>query len=487
MSDGEIRRVNLLDSLFLFGESPRTLMHVASLLRFTPPEGAGIDYLSSLVERLRSEAEVQSPWNRKLRHPAMLTTPLQGWVVDRDFDLDYHLRRSALAHPGDERELGVLVSRLHSNQLDLSRPPWEMHVIEGLEDGGFALYVKMHHALVDGYSGMRMLRQSLSTDPDDGDTQMMFELKPGRRPAPAPAVGTGVAGSEVEIAPGSLLSGLLGSAIGLSRGVTKGVGDGLSESARLGSALGQLVVRRADSAMIGPMDAPRTLLNRKIGRNRRFATAQFDLEQIRTIGKATSATVNDVSLAILGGALRRFLTELDDLPSQPLIAFVPVNIRPEGDEGGGNAVGALLASMGTDVADPVARVEAVAASTRAGKAQLQGMSQAAIIAYSGALLSPVLGQAALATASVALPRMAFNVVVSNVPGPRETRYFRGSRLEAMHPVSIPVHGVALNVTFLRYADKLHFGFVGDRDVVPRLQRLAVYADEAMAELSAAIG
>jgi WS/DGAT/MGAT family acyltransferase len=412
---------------------------------------------------------VYSPWNRKLRHPAALTAPLlQAWVVDEHIDLDYHLRRSALASPGDERELGILVSRLHSNPLDLGRPPWEIHIIEGLQDGGFAVYVKLHHALVDGYTGMKLIQRGLSTEPGDLDTPLMFAVPPTERR------------NGQENPPSSLLGGTLDWFGELGRGVRAGA----SAAYQVGNAVSRHIRRNGDADhLVGPAQAPDTIVNRRIGRNRRFATQQYALAEVKSLGKRRNATVNDVCLAILGGGLRSFLAELGELPDKPLVAFVPVNVRPEGDAGGGNAVGAILATLGTDIADPAGRLDAVAASTRASKAQLKGMSQEAMTAYGAALLSPLGLQVGLAVAKLPSPvPLAFNVIVSNVPGPRETRYFRGSQLQAMHPVSIPTHGAALNVTMMSYADTLNFGFVGDRDTLPHLQRLAVHTGEALTEL-----
>ncbi|GAA1481348.1 hypothetical protein GCM10009624_17880 [Gordonia sinesedis] len=465
------KSIGALDALFLVGETPSTMMHVAALLRFTPPPDAPSDYLRTMIDEIRRDSVIQFPWNRKLRHPAALTTPLQQWVLDKNFDLDYHFRHSALPSPGGERELGTLVSRLHSNPLDLSRPPWEMHVIEGLEGGGFAVYSKMHHALVDGYTGMRLLQRTLPPEPDDLHTPMMFAVPPPKRPALPSQHPNLIADTWAKIA--SVGRGIVGAA---------------TTTADVGAAVGHYVLRGGDAKnLVSPLQAPQTILNRRIGRNRRFATAQMDLTEIKRVGHACGATVNDVCLAVLGGALRRFLSELGDLPTKPLIAFVPVNVRPENDEGGGNAVGAVLASMGTDVADPLDRVHAVAKTTEAGKAQLRGMTQAGMIAYSGALLSPATIQASLAYTGVNNPiPLAFNVIVSNVPGPKETRYFRGSRLEGMFPVSIPFHGAALNITFMGYDDTLDFGFVGDRDTIPHLQRLAVYAAEEMDAIGAAV-
>src|SRR3954468_23184071 len=182
MSTNPPQRLSPLDVMFLYGERPDTMMHVASLMPFKPPPGTKKPYLRELVEEARRNPEVHSPWDRKLRYSRLVASPLQSWVVDKEFDIDYHVRRSALASPRDERELGVLISRLHSNPLDLSRPPWEVHLIEGLEGGRFAVYTKMHHALVDGYSGVRLMARTLSKDPDDRELPLFFSVAPDARP-----------------------------------------------------------------------------------------------------------------------------------------------------------------------------------------------------------------------------------------------------------------------------------------------------------------
>ncbi len=147
-----MKRLGPQDMLFLYGETPSSMMHVAALMPFTPPADAPANYLRQMFEDTR-DLDVVAPWNLKLSHPRMLRRPDQSWVVDDKFDIDYHVRRSALASPGDERELGILVSRLHSQNIDFTRPPWELHFIEGLEGGRFAIYMKIHHSLVDGYTG----------------------------------------------------------------------------------------------------------------------------------------------------------------------------------------------------------------------------------------------------------------------------------------------------------------------------------------------
>ena len=455
------RPLNSLDRTFLAGESRESMMHVGALLPFTPPkEGPGA-FHRELMEELRREATVQPPWNLKLRHPDLLSSPLQAWVPDTAFDLEYHVRRSALPTPGGERELGILVSRLHSNPIDFHRPPWEVHLIEGLERDRFAIYFKVHHSLVDGFTGMRMLSRSLSASPDERDTPMFFSVPPAERARRE--------GKEEDDGP--TIDALLHS-VRAQLDATKDVGRALLNVVRS--------TRAHDGNLVSPLQAPKSILNQRISRSRRFATQSFELERLRRVAKGAGGTLNDVVLALLASALRRFLIEHEALPEKTLTAMLPVNVRPKDDPGGGNAVGAILASLATDVADARARLDAIVASTTRAKEQLQGMSKNAIMQYGALLIAPLL--LSMIPGAAGRVRPAFNVVVSNVPGPETPLYFRGWRLEATYPVSIPFHGHALNITVSGYAGTIGFGFIGCRDTIPHLQRLAVYAGEALAEL-----
>lgn len=459
---GRKNHLGALDRLFLAGETRESMMHVGGLLQFSPPSEGGADVLRLLRDEMRDGPVVHSPWNLKLRHPDFLASPLQGWVTDDRLDLDYHVRRSALPSPGDERELGILVSRLHGASLDFHRPPWEAHIIEGLEGGRIALYVKVHHALVDGYTGMRLLTRALSSDADTADTPMFFSRAPSTRERdgdePAPPV--------LE----SLLRGIRDQ-IGTAKDLTRAV-----------RSLAQ-ARRTHDATLVSPLQAPRSILNQRITRARRFATQQYGIDRLKAIARARGCTLNDVVLAICGAALRRFLLEQDALPQESLTAMIPVNIRPKDDPGGGNAVGAILASLATDVDRPLERLQVIVGSTRRAKEQLQGMSRNAILQYSGLLLTPLLLSSIPGSAGRVRP--AFNVVVSNVPGPEKPLYFRRWRLDAAYPLSIPFNGYALNITVESYAGTLGIGFIGCRDAVPHLQRLAVYTGEALEELEGA--
>jgi diacylglycerol O-acyltransferase len=452
-------RLGALDRVFLAAETRESMMHVGGLLQFSPPAEGGRDVLRNLRDEVRAGPTVQPPWNLKLRHPDLLTSPLQAWVVDDRLDLEYHVRRSALPSPGDERELGILVSRLHGSSLDFHRPPWEAHIIEGLAGGRIALYVKVHHALVDGYTGMKLLTRAMSNDPDRADTPMFFSAPPLARER-----------EEHEAAP-------------VVDSLFRAIRDQIGSAKDLGRALGNLArARRAnDTTLVSPLQAPKSILNQKITRARRFATQQYTVDRLKGIAKAHGCTLNDAVLAICAGALRRFLLEQDALPDRPLTAMVPVNIRPKDDPGGGNAIGAILVSMATDVSDPIERLRVIVASTRHAKEQLQGMSRNAILQYSGLLMAPLLLSSFPGSAGRVRP--AFNLVVSNVPGPDRPLYFRRWRLDAAYPLSIPFNGYALNVTVESYAGTLGLGFIGCRDAVPHLQRLAVYTGEALDQLS----
>ena len=452
--------------MFLYGETREVMMHVAGLLPFSPAKDWRPDEMRHLMDEIREGVKVEPPWNLRLKSPELLRNPLQAWVHDETVDVEYHVRRSALPSPGDERELGILVSRLHAIPLDFHRPPWEVHLIEGLEGGRFAMYAKVHHALVDGYSAMRILANALTPDPDERDRPLFFSVPPRVRDKKPDGDHDG------GVHFGELLAAVR-EQYGTSKTVVKALMN-VVQSARSGL-----------KDLVSPMQAPKCVLNARISRNRRFATQKLATARLRAVAQAVGGTLNDVILALCSGALRRYLRELDALPEQPLVAMLPVAIRQKGEQGGGNAVGAILASLATDLDDPQERIAAIVASTSKAKQQLQGMSKAAILQYSAMLCAPAMVQM-LPQASGRM-RPTFNVVISNVPGPDEPLYFRGARLEASFPVSIPVHGQALNITCSSYAGSVCFGFTGCRDTVPHLQRIAVHCGDALTELEEALG
>jgi len=460
--------------MFLYGESREQMMHVAGMMPFTPAPDSPPDQLRELMTALRAGAPVYPPWNLKLRTPDMLWNPLQAWVEEPEVDLEYHVRRSALPSPGDERELGILVSRLHGHHVDFHRPPWEMHLIEGLERGRFAWYIKIHHALVDGYTAMQTLINGLTHDPDERDRPLFFSIPPREQP-PKPVEPTDVGEAAGGASRGIHYPELL-AAVREQYGASKTVARALMNVVRSS--------RSQDHELVSPLEAPRCVLNARISKSRRFATQSLALPRLRALAKAANGTLNDVVLALSGGSLRTYLLEQNALPTAPLVAMLPVAIRAKDELGGGNAVGAILATLATDVDDPAERLARIIHSTTRAKQQLQGMSKAAILQYSALLTAPSMLQMIPRTAGHLRP--TFNVVISNVPGPERPLYFRGARLEASYPMSVPVHGQALNITCNSYAGMVCFGFTGCRDTVPHLQRLAVHCGEALVELEHAV-
>lgn len=459
-------RISAFDSLFLLGESRQIMMHVAGMMIFELPEGASPDYLRQLGQRMKDSAALFPPWNRRPTMPDALWNPRNRWKEEADVDMDYHVRRLALPAPGDERELGVLISRLHSNPLDFSRPLWEVYVIEGLERNRFAIYTKVHHALMDGYTAVRSMSRALASTPEEPARPFFFSEPPERRPTPNyPAI-----------------------KFNIGR-MSKAPVEQVQSTYHAASALARFWQRdrsEANKDLVSSWEAPMTILNQRIGRNRRYATQQIALADAKALAKKNGGTLNDVVIALCAGGLRRYLMEFGDLPEKPLVAMVPVNIRPKDDPGGGNAVGTILVSMATHLEDPAERLRAIIASSRAAKAQLEGMSTSAIMQYSSLLMAPFGAQAALAYMGVRAPiPLAFNLIISNVRGSNEPQYLDGARVEAVYPVSIPTHGTALNITVQSHVESLNFGFVGCRDTVPSLQKLAVFTGQEMRALQQA--
>jgi WS/DGAT/MGAT family acyltransferase len=445
-------------AMFLVPESRDQPMHVGGLQLFTSPEGAGPDYLTGLYREALTETEV-APMFRKRPYRGVGTLGQWAWADDGEIDLEHHIRHSALPRPGRIRELLALTSRLHGTLLDRHRPLWETHLIEGLDDGRFAVYSKTHHALMDGVSGLRLMERSLSTDPT-----ARVPLPYAHRPRPArPGGGDG--------------ENPLLHALSLGR---EAVTDALGLTPRL---LRIAVGAIRDQATTLPGQAPRSMLNVPITGSRRFAADDWELARIKAVGKAAGATVNDVVLAMCAAALRDYLVSEDALPDAPLVAMSPVSLRADDDEGGGNAVGAVLASLATDLADPEERLLAIRASTRRAKESLAGLSQLQVTALSGAVMAPMLVNTALGSHRYVRP--AFNVIISNVPGPRDTLYWNGARLDGMYPLSIPVAGQALNITVTTYAGRAYFGLTGCRRSLPHMQRLLNGLDEGLAGLEKA--
>lgn len=443
------------DAIFLLGESREHPMHVGGLQLFEPPEGAGRGFVGEFYRELVAQQDFQ-PTFRK--HPAKFVGGIAnlGWSYDGDIDVDYHVRRSALPSPRRVRELLELTSRWHSSLLDRHRPLWETHIVEGLKDGRFAIYTKVHHALIDGVSAQKLMQRALSTDPHDPQIRAPWSLSRGKRKSSRSSPLSSLmrtAGSLAALAP---------STVSLTRAA-------LFEQ--------QLTL---------PFGAPRTMLNVKIGGARRCAAQSWSLDRIKSVKKAAGVTVNDVVLAMCSGALRYYLLEQNALPDAPLIAMVPVSLRTEEEaDTGGNLVGAILCNLATDSDDPAKRLLTISDSMRSNKNVFSQLPRFQALALSAVNTS------ALALAAVpgwvASTSPPFNIIISNVPGPTQPIYYGGARLDGNYPLSIALDGQALNITLSNNAGNLDFGLVGCRRSVPHLQRLLTHLESSLKDLERAVG
>jgi len=456
---------------FMIAESRNTPMHVGGLQLFDLPEGAGAEWARETYEK-SLQSEDAAPLYLKRPTRSLTTAGAWFWTEDDLFDLEYHVRHSALPAPGRIRELLELCGRLHGTRLALERPLWEMHFIEGLADGRVAVYTKLHHALVDGVAAMRLLQYTLSTDADATDT-------------PPPWAVRKVA-DRVEEEQAALSERLLELPIGAARSALAVS----AEAAGLPGALIRTLNRglRNETAPIA-LYSPKTILNRQITGARRFAAQQWPIERVREVGKATRTTINDVVLAMCSGALRHYLIELHALPSQSLIAMVPVSLKlneaQDASGAGGNAVGTIMVKLATDEADPAERLKTIHGSVQSGKDALSSMSPTQILAMSGLGVSPLVLLPMLRLQG--LTRPPFNLVISNVPGPRQPLYMNAARLTGMYPLSIPYHGQAMNITCTSYDGNLNFGITGCRRTAPSLQRLLIHLDDELTALEEAAG
>jgi WS/DGAT/MGAT family acyltransferase len=449
------------DAAFLLPENREQPMHVGSLQLFDPPEDAGKDFLSDLYQQMLQVEDI-APLFRRRAYRSLTTLGQWAWAFDDDIDLEHHVRHSALPRPGRIRELLALTSRLHSTLLDRQRPLWEMHLIEGLEDGRVAVYTKIHHSLMDGVAGLRLLQRTLTDDPEDRSLRAPYLNRDGDR---------------VRSADGG------GSPLGALPGLAKGALNEMTALPPMMFRATEKLLREQAQAL--PSAAPRTILNGQITGSRRFAAQSWELDRLRGVAKASGTSLNDAVLAMCSGALRSYLDEQNALPDQPLIANVPVSLHAMGIwTSAGNNVGSILANLATNERDPAVRLTKINESMIAGKERLAGMTALQISASAALAMAPVALSSFFGVNRLLPP--PFNLVISNVPGPKVPLYMSGARLDAFYPLSIPTNGQALNITVTSYADSMAFGLTGCRRDVPHLQRLLGHLETSLAELEQAV-
>jgi WS/DGAT/MGAT family acyltransferase len=392
------------------------------------------------------------------------------WVEDPEFDLDFHLHRVSVPAPGGPNEVSTLVAEVAERPLDFNRPLWEMHVVEGLESGHFAIITKIHHAAIDGASGAEVLAA-------------FFDLGPEPRVITAPdhPWKADPLPTEVDLVT-SALSSLRWQPEATASAVRRTVGAvrNLAERNR------RLREEDGIDPPPAPFSAPRTSINGTISAHRRFAFLQAPLEDIQTVRSAFGGTVNDVVLASAAGALRRLLSERGESLDDSLVAMVPMSTRSAADAGAlGNKVHAMLVSLATAVADPVERLRMIASGTRLAKDQARVLSEDLLRDWAQLAVPALSSRLARLAGNLRLfdhvPAL-FNVLVSNIQGPEVPLWCAGARLVALYPVGPLAEGVGLNITVISYTGTLYVGILGCRGLVPEVDRLAHHMSDALGEL-----
>jgi diacylglycerol O-acyltransferase len=460
-------RLSALDVSFLYMEEPTTPMHVGGLAVFQPP-AEGFDY-DRLVRLIEERIGLVPRYRQKIRWvPGHLANPV--WVDDADFDVTFHVRRSALPRPGSDTQLRELVSRLMSRRLDRSRPLWEMYLVEGLEGGRIAVITKTHHAMVDGISAVDIGQVILDVTPTPRDVPDDLWM-----PAPPPGTLGLVADAVTE---------LVRRPTAVVDTVRMGALDLRSTAGKLAGAIGGL----AAAARVTARPAPSTPMNVPIGEQRRFGVARTDLDDYKRVRKLSGGTVNDVVLATVAGALRGWLLSRGEAvsASSSMRALVPVSVRTGAEREGtvGNVISSYLVDLPVGEPDPVIRLSQVSFAMKAHKDSGQSVGADVLVALGG-FAPPTLHSLGARTASRSSRRL-FNLVVTNVPGPQFPLYAAGAQMLELFPVVPLAAGQGLSIGLTSYNGKVYYGLNADRDALPDVDVIGALLEESLAELVDAV-
>jgi WS/DGAT/MGAT family acyltransferase len=429
------------------------------------------------------------PYTRKLAEvPLRLDHPY--WVEDPAFDIKFHVRESTVEPPGDPRAVGEHVARILAEPLDRSRPLWELHLVHELEHGKIGLLHKFHHALADGISGVEIMDVFVDSDPAGAQVPPRGErAQPPEPPGRLEMLVRGLASAPrqslraIRSAPTALpnLADLPGaSAI-----------PGAAAIQRLAAPLRRLIDEDVPQPVTDRMQGPppRTRFNAKLSADRRFAYGTVSLATIKAIRNHSGVTFNDVVVTVCASGLRRWLSELGELPDQPLRALVPVSVRTgEQRRAFGNRISAIVVPLPTEEPDPRRRLERAHRALKAAKQRQRALPPGLLTDAGNFLPPPIFVQASRMTAEIAA-RVAppVNLIISNIPGPTEPLYCLGARVEAYHPFTVIMDGVGLNMTAMSYLGGVGFGMVGDHEQLDDLWPVMDAIEASVDELAAAVG
>lgn len=461
-----------LDAAMITADVTSNPLNIGAVLILSPPSDAGEHYLDELHRETLAGRDPLDPRFRRYPHRGVETAGAWVWREADTVDLSQHCKRTTLAAGAGLAGLWRLISRLHAEPLDRSRPMWMAHLIDGLDDGRFAFYIKVHHTVVDGVAGFQMIGDGLSPDPHRRSMPSFYAAhrcvsdSPANRdgprlPSPIPALRSWVSTAASSVA---LVERLVTGEV--SNAVASMTGD----------------------TTVAPFTAPYTRFNGRLGRERTVAAASWSKKRIRAVQCKTGATANDVVVAVISGALRRWLLDRGELPKQSLVAICPITVRGREHTREGvrnNMFGAWLCPLGTNLRDPGDRLDLIHRSMAEGKRHVADRGAGASMLLLAAAIGPTVLLPMLPFALKV--RTGYNLPISSVPGPTTDMYWNGSHIEEMYPVSAVYDGQGLNVTTCSYADHVGFGFVAGRDVVPHIENLIPLTEQSLTELEAAIG
>ena len=465
-------RMDLLDAAMVTVEPMSHPMHVAAVLILSPPADAGPGYVDELYREALAATDPIDPRLRRYPHRGLDTGGVWVWRDADNFDISQHVKRRTLP-PGVGRDgFWRLVSELYPERLDRSRPMCMLYLIDGLEDGRFAFYVKLHHSVMDGVAGFRLITDALSTDPTRRSMPPIYAAQHDEPTARATSAGGRLPN------PFTMLRSLLSAATSSATLVEKVVTGEVSS----------LVASITTDTTMAPLGAPYTRFNGRLGHERTIAAGSWSTNRIRAVQDKAAVTGNDVAVAVIAGVLRSWLLNHGELPEQSLAALCPITVRGQQhgpDDGHGNMFGLWPCPLGTDLEDPAERLDLIHRSMSDGKQQVASRGSAASLL----LLVPTQALTVLLPKVPIAPkvRTGHNVPISNVPGPRTEMYWNGAHVEEIYPVGTVYDGLTLTVMVCTYADRTGFSYLTGPEVMPDIGAVIGLTERSLAELEAAVG
>ncbi len=452
-----------LDATFLYIESEQTPMHVGSLHLYRLPEKFKGDFTTKLRAHLASRMHLVPIFSRRLQTlPFDIGHP--SWQKVEKVDLEFHVRRIDLPKPGTVAQLESYCAKLHSQLIDRNKPLWEFYVFEGLSTGEIGFYSKIHHATLDGKAGTVLANAILDISPiprkvAPPDDNHSSNNRTARQPTPiAKLMGTALSNSLAQYA--KIVRSIPSTISTLGAAALQSKGAGLSL-------------------------APKTIFNQQVSNQRTFVTARIDQATAKAVGKTLGGSLNDVVLYLCSSALRAYLTKHGGIPKKSLVAMMPVSLRAEGNTDLNNQASMMLVSLGSHLSDPQKRFTAILESTAKVKSALSSLKGVLPTDYPSLLtpwlVSGLAGTYGKSRVANYLP-MPANLVISNVPGPTVPLYLAGAEMTSFHPLSIIVHGVALNITVQTYAGHIDFGIVACKQAVPAARSIAKAIESSFKDL-----